>query len=376
MPTSLRTVLLSRLAASVLALGATSLAAHGQQGLGEAVTEAARLSDDNQRQIQQFVDQHKADLAKAAEPAAVRAARVRLIEPLVKPTVSVEFRLAYSTALVPVLEPLVADKSDFVASNAVQVLGELATPRAVDQVTRALSDKRAAVRFSAAYAAQRTFENLMPPRGAGLTPAQVIAVVDEVSNRLSKEDDANVTQALILALEAASSVPSSQLAGVRSHAVANASARVAAIAKAVDAKGPVSPGLQAVLWRTNRLCRTALTEAPANEPRLSAEALKQTGGLAGHSLALVRRRLAAPQPPSADERDMLVKVVALAEASYYFAHSAIARGDVVDAKLAQALTAGDDAGFRSKVLDIIGPHGALTSPAFGFPPTEFVNEKP
>ena len=90
---------------------------------------------------------------------------MRLIEPLMNPRVTVDFRIRYTAALVPVLEPLLSDKSDLVASNAVLIAGELATPGGVEKVVQVFADSRPTVRFSAAYAAQRTFENLMPPRG-------------------------------------------------------------------------------------------------------------------------------------------------------------------------------------------------------------------
>lgn len=365
-------MLLSRLAACVLLLCAAASPVLAQAGLPDPLVERARLTDDDLRLIQQYVERYKAALGNTKDPNAVRVARNNLIEPLTNPEASVDFRIRYSEILVPLLDPLSQDKDDFIASNAVRILGELATPRAIERITSAMTDKRPAVRFSAAYAAQRTFENVKPPRSPGLTSEQAKGLIDLIAARVSAEDDANVAQELVSAFEAAAEIPSSQLKDVRAHAVANAARSVAARAKAMDGKTEIASGWRMVIWRANRLARTALTQAPAGEPRLSPEALKQVGGLAGHSLALALRRHAAGVA-SAPERELLVQIVALAEASYYFAHSARGGGqNIVDKRLGQTLQAGDDARFRTDVLEVVGPNGALTGPDFGFPDNEFV----
>ncbi len=377
MPTSQRTVLFSRLAACVLMVGAAALPAMGQAGdLPAQVTEAVRLTTAQEQQIQAFVAKYKDQLSKAGDPNAVKVARVRLIEPLMNPRVSVDFRMKYSAALVPVLDPLLSDKSDFVASNAAQIIGELATPTAVEKLIATLADKRPTVRFSAAYALQRTFENLMPPRGPGLTAQQVKNVIDSIKTRAAAEEDANVVQELVLALHAATEIPTAQLQDVRGYAVTAAASTIAVRAKAMDGKQELPSAWRVVLWRANRLTRTALTEAPANEAKLPTESLKQAGSLAGHTLALVLRRTQAGIVTPA-ERDALAQMAALAEATYYFSHSAIhPDGGVKAFELGPMIKASEDKKFSDSVLEIIGPNGALTSPDFGFPDNEFVPKKP
>jgi len=370
MPTLRRTVLISRLAACVLMVGAAALPALGQQGLDDKVTTQARLTDDDVRQIQQYADKYK-DQLRSEDPSAVKVARNHLIEPLVAPEVSVDFRLRYTLVLLPVLEPLLRHERDLIASNAARILGELGTPRAVDQIVQVFADKRPAVRYSATYAAQRVFDNLMPPRSAVLSSEQASRFIDAIAARMGVEDDANVVQGLVLALQAASSIPSTQLKDIRTYAVASAARSVAARAKAMDGKSELTPGWRSVFWRASGLTRTALTQAPPNEPRLTPEGLKQAGGLAGQTLALVRRRVQAGVA-SPDEREMLAKIAALAEATYYFAHSAMGGESVKEYQFGPMLTANEDAKFVERVLEIIGPNGALTSQPFGFADTEFV----
>lgn len=370
-------MLLSRLAACVLALGVTTALPALAQPAGDLpvkVIESPRLTDDDLKQITAFIERFKAQLANEKDRNGVKVARMRLIEPLTNANVSVDFRIKYSEALVPVLDPLVRSEHDFIASNATQILGELATPRALDPIGVALADKREAVRFSAAYSCQRVFENLTRP-SPGLTSVQASAVIDTVVARVSKEEDANVAQALVMALEAATEIPSAQLKDVRAYAVTSAAKSIAARAKAMDGKQEIHPSWRQVLWRANRLTRSALTQAPANEPRLSDEALKQVGGLAGHTMALVLRRMNAPGGIAPDERALLSQTVALAEASYYFAYSNKG-GNPVDARLGKLVEDGDVKKFTDAVMEIIGPKKPLTSSAFGFPDDEFVPGKP
>jgi hypothetical protein len=377
MPTIRRTVLLPRLAACALLVGVAASPAMAQLSIPDAVLTSPRLSDDDAKVLQAYIDKYKANLDKDADRNAVKVARNYLVEPLANPGVSVDFRIRYSGQLITVLDPLLKSTSDFVASNALQILGELATPGAVEKIVPMLADKRPTVRFSAAYACERVFENLMPNRSPGLTSTQATGLVDAVTARIAAEDDANVAQELVSALEAAAAIPAAALKDVRSAAVASAARSVAARAKGMDGKESLAAGWRGVLWRANRLTRTALTQAPASatEPKLSDEATKQAGALAGHTLALVLRRMQAGIA-SPDERDMLAKIAALAEATYYFTHSA--RGGTPNPqgyKLDKLVGDLDAAKYEAGAMEIIGPNGALTSPAFGFPDDEFVPKK-
>lgn len=374
MPTPRRTVLLSRLAACVLFVGVGALPAAAQPAdLPPQVVTQAKLSDEDLKQLTAFIERYKAQLANDKDRNAVKVARVRLIEPLMNPQASVDFRIRYSEALSPVLEPLVKSTSDFIASNAVQILGELATPRAVERITAVLADKRPSVRYSASYAIQRVFENLLRSN-PGLTSEQTRTLVDTVTTRLTSEDDANVAQGLVMALEAASEIPASQVRDVRAYSVTSAAKGVAARAKAMDGKQAIDPRWRQVIWRTARLTRTALTQAPPNEPRLTDDALKASGGLAGHTIALALRRVKNGLP-AGEERDILAQSVALAEATYFFASSNLG-GKPNEAQLSKLVLEGDAAKFEAAAMDIIGPNGVLTSPTFGFPDNEFVPGKP
>ena len=132
--------------------------AEAQRALTQEIVESANLTQGDRDRIRTHVESNRSGLT--GDETAIRRARTELVEPMISGRPSVAFRIEYSRALEPVLQPLITDSRDIVAANALQVLGELATPGSTSLLVRGLSDPRPSVRYAAAFGYQRLFWNL------------------------------------------------------------------------------------------------------------------------------------------------------------------------------------------------------------------------
>ncbi len=198
-----RLPLIPFLLAAALA-GAPALA-QPAPSLPENLPAAAELNENQVRDIQAFVAARAKGLT-AGEAADVSRARKELVQPLENRAVTVRFRLAYAQALGDALRAAANSPNEQQVINALRLSGELATPSAMTLISPALTDKRPAVRYAAAFAAARLFEAVEqhePAPAAG----QLVKLVRDLRLPLEAESDPIVIDGLVLALSAATRIP-------------------------------------------------------------------------------------------------------------------------------------------------------------------------
>lgn len=350
---------------SVGMLAAGVPVAHAQSPtLSEDVIVSPDLSQSQKDLVKQYVDGQKNGMK--GSPLEIKKSRNALLDPLRNPKVSVAFRLEYTRQIGPVIRPLLGDKDQVIAANAVRVAGELATATAVEMLTEALKDSRPGVRYAAAAGFENTFKAMQ-----GTVPAinggQALRMIDTLKEAVKAETDPRVLEGMILALVASGQVPNRQVEGLRD-------AGLKAMAEAVSAKTAdrkVGAGADAAFRRAIVAVRSAVTtNRNLNERDLQADTLRAGAGMAGDLLALVADRLA--QAGETADADVML-MVREADASIYFIQPMLAASSTAkEPKMGELLEKGDIAGFRTQVMQIIGPNGILTAAPFGFADNRFV----
>jgi hypothetical protein len=362
----------------ILSMGAIGLLARtpvcrAQPGAGlpTEITTSASLSEEQKSRIREFVDQFKAGLSSDALE--IRRSRNALLEPLRNDSASVTFRLEYAGDLEPVLRPLIASDKPIVAVNAVRIAGELATPKGIDLLEPAISDKRPAVRFEAVIGFAHTFqatERSSPAIAAG----QAISALQTLKAGLLHEDDWHVVEGYVQAFKAGSRVPFSKLSGVRAASVMALAEGLGA--KAQNANDPpkeVPSPMYSAFQRAAQTMRNALTNQNINEPQPSDAELKAAGALGGDLLANLRRRVLAGELKNGASRSEFTLIAADSERSVFLATSAL-RGstDGLDLHLGEKIQQGKDDVFVNDSLRLIGANGILTGNPFNFADDRFV----
>ncbi len=297
------------------------------------------------------------------DPAAISKARGVLLAPLRGEKVGLGFRVEYAQWLVPVLRPLVADKRDEVAINAVRVAGELATRNSAELLTEAMKDPREGIRVAAAMGYRRIFSTLQGGQQT-LSAQQATAVVNEIGAALGKDPSASVAESLVVALEAAVAVPETIVPDLRLTALDQISDRVGARAREPHS----GPEFIPAVLRAGRAARTVLVAVNSKAP--SPATLVKVGGLAGDSVAMVRNLLSGGAELSEAERGDLATLAAQAEGIYGLAHTQLG-GSPVALKLESLLDGTKDEQFKAAAAKLIGPDSALTKPPFALPMARF-----
>ncbi|UCD74758.1 MAG: hypothetical protein JSV91_13340 [Phycisphaerales bacterium] len=150
-------------------------------------------------------------------PSGVSAARRRLLEPIRLSTT--EFRLVYSNAITPLLRDAVAGENQHIAVNALTVLQELGTDRALDVVQDFCSrsdEPRMPIRLTATRACGKLMN------GRNVSATRVRAALRTIRGAVEEEEDGIVLRRQLEAL-----------LGVRGPEAAEARSRVAQALEAV-----------------------------------------------------------------------------------------------------------------------------------------------
>jgi hypothetical protein len=180
----------------VLAQGAFA----APRSLNQFITNSS-FTPGEQGMITEYVTHWCDELANSNQPSRARKELVKYGNPAVT---SIEFRLTYSDALVPRLETLVENGSDMAALNAVIVLGQLSTDRALDGALSLLDEEDEArwiIRCQAARACERLFQERTIPQ------AKIKNAVRMLKAAAENENDGRV---LLRQLQALSSVQGEQ----------------------------------------------------------------------------------------------------------------------------------------------------------------------
>lgn len=355
-----------RSSAAALLLSAASFlagpAAYAQIGLPSSIIDPASgsLTADDKTQISRYVDANKAGLSGDTD--AVSKARRALLAPLrtgPNTRISPAFRIEYAAILAPFIEPLAAGKSDDAAINAVRIAGELGTKEGLRTLAAAMKDTRASVRLVAAMGYERTLW-ISRAGDPAIGARDALAAIKELEAALRSEKDANVADALVMALESGVRAPSDKLPGVRAEAV-----RALAAAAGERATGPEAINLAAALARASGALQDAVAET---DPRmaLSRDSLKEAGGLAGELIALGVRTDAAAQPDKTKAE--ITQLLKQGENLYFFAHQKMGPGSKPLKVDLDKSWPTDTAKFKRDALQVLS---VLRADPFGFPETRF-----
>lgn len=370
--------------AAILGVAGTPSAWTGSVALADIPPAVAQNSGPmgagEMQQIKDHVNQNAADL-KNADATKRRTARERLLEPLGVTGVSVSFRQAYSRELTALLKPLVEDKNDAIAINALRLSGELATEGAMDLVLPMLGAQQASVRFAAAHAVGSTLR-LSAVSAPAIRADTAQRLLKALEDRFGVETDTAVLDRLVLSMgEGARG--DQNLPGVRADAMRSLGRAVTAgVTKLGTQK--VEEDMLAVLVRAGEIVRDGLTVGQG-QTAMPADVLKISGGMSGQMLALVSRQIRGGALPAivrgdaesardAKTKSRMVpsKLVAAAESVLYFARIAAGEAQAPQTRMNEAVrsaTNESDARFASDSQALI--EGALAKPPFGFRVDEF-----
>ncbi len=243
------------LAAVMLAVPRTILA-QVVQPPDASVAAAESLAPAQEEQIKAFVAARGAGLM--GDTTEIKRTRDDVLRPLQANRVSVAFRLEYARQVGPVLERTVAEGTEQQVVNALRIAGELAVPRSLAMLRRALADVRPAVRYGAAFGIARFFD-AVGRTGPAASPDQLADLIKAVAAQAGKEADTIVLDGQTLALGAAVRVPESAVREVRGPALAALAKLGDDRAKALSAD-PDKARVVEMLFRICGVARAALTD--------------------------------------------------------------------------------------------------------------------
>ncbi|HVU63139.1 MAG TPA: hypothetical protein VHC70_04135 [Phycisphaerales bacterium] len=339
---------LNRIARSVLfALAAALLCAVvppvvRAQGLPDSTVQS---TNPDPSEIEQYLNRDV--LKDLGKPESTAKARKRLAEPLQRSNArpSSVFRLKYSQALIPTVEPLTHDANDEVAVNSLRLAGLLGTKEGLDAAEAALADKREAIRVAAANAISVALA--AQKENPAILPRNATDALDKVSAAMDTEKSPRVLEALSLALDSAIRIPSANLAGVQARALAIVLEQGSRLAKQND-----DPAFDAFFGHIAKTLSDTL--AQGNKSRQN-----EAAGVAGDIIARALRRLKAI---TEEQRTELALVVEQSELVIKYA------GAPKGFALGTAIRNSKDSEFKSGAADLFH---VLTSPPFDLPPDRY-----
>lgn len=350
------------------ALFAGSLTAHAQC-IPSDVVQRISVTTEDEKAIADCVEQHTRNLG-SDKPELIRADRSELLLPLADRQISASFRLRYSRALVPVLTPLVSNKNEIIAINALVIAGDLGTDAAVDVVKSQLDREQASVRYQASYAAGRSFDTLNG-NGAALGGEKASELLKAIEDRFAVETDDLVLDGLVRSTLRAASVDR-----LRPRALQVLAAGVGQItSRSVKANTPLSEVLLETCVRAAVGARDVLSQPNLSVPRESIVAL---GALSGDILTAVEtavksKKVALEAGTPARERHAQAALAAetlllLAGRKLDGAFSGAPREA---GKSLRDATVEGDVKFLLDIATYIGPSGVLGQKPFDFPKGRF-----
>lgn len=341
----------------------------------DLVVKPTSLTADERATVRGLVDQ-AIPLLTSDNAAGIKRARAALRKPLVNPSVSVSFRLAYSEALAPALEQVLRSDDTVARVNALRIAGEVATERAAQLAVRSLDDPDPTVRYTAAYALGLTFTAIQNTTPA-MTQDQATRLIRALGARLAVETDAFVLDRIIRSLGAAARIRRERMDQLRPQAIDEICEQVG-----LRMRQPVEPAsardLTPLIQMYLRAAEVVQQEFIAGE-RLPTATMVKAGGFGGDCLAFVARTLNDQRPGNPqDDQDadrqhkLLVALAITGEAVTFFARSQLDPEHAhANYRIAEALSTGDAGAYQRDLAKLIGPGGDLTRPPFGFDPDRF-----
>ncbi|CAN5858070.1 hypothetical protein BH11PLA1_BH11PLA1_20810 [soil metagenome] len=358
---------LSLLAAALVFAGAPSARA---QSLPPALVTKATLTDAEKATVEQWLTPQLAKLS-SDDPLVIKAGRDSILQPLRSggKAVSVQFRTEMNRVAAPLLGPMVADKRELVAANALRVAGEIAYGNLTATLLSGLADARPGVQYAALFGIRQTFDASAPGPGgaapvASITPQNVIMLMQGLQTLGSTTTDPRLLDGGILALEGAIGVPNSTLPGTRQKAISTLAALVSAQVRLVVKDPKASAAMLSPLQRAASTARSVLTTQTGDA--LTTQENQDLAAIGGQLLALAA--LAAGQ--DGIDAEALISLVQTSENVIYLTGINLS-SRVEDLRLAEGLRSGGAASLRAAVLILVGPDGRLTQAPFSIAAARF-----
>ncbi|HZW07406.1 MAG TPA: hypothetical protein VFF65_09795, partial [Phycisphaerales bacterium] len=199
----------SRLIPFAAALVLPLAAALAQTSLPDEMIRKNEISPADRQQMKALVDANKGGLS--GTPAEIKRSREVLVAPLERDGVSVQFRVAYASAILENggLAALAASKdNDLLATNALRIAGQCATGNTMRVVLDALKDPRPQVRYAATVAARAAFTAAR--NNSALAPDDLSRAMKALSETVVQDAAPQPVDGAIQALVAARDVPNNR----------------------------------------------------------------------------------------------------------------------------------------------------------------------
>ncbi len=342
-----------------------ALAQAGRASIPEGlISKATELTRDEVRQVQTYISEHLPRLT-AQSIDHRRVARRELRRPLTSRQVTVSFRLAYSSQLVPELRRLADHQDPGVATVALLLAGELATSPASQLAIDRLGSEDQTVRFAAAGSLGEALR--VAAEGApAMNEQQLTNLVNRLGERLQREENPLVLDRVIRSIGAGATNQRREFANLRNAATRILGERLAERVRNAEAQRPDAEMEQTML----RGAETVFSSV--NRGTLSPEALRAAGQLSGQLIAYAARRVNAGRL-DAEEVQRLQQIVGTSENVIVFSWSLLnPNAPRRQFGLRDAMGAEDRRDrFGTAADQLIGPQGVLVRPPFEFSPGQF-----
>ena len=343
------------------------------------------LSPEDRQSIRHFTSAHLELLATGSAPE-MRRARQALQEHPRNRAVSADFQMFFSEVALPGLSELAGQEDRTRAVVALQIIGDLGTPEAVELLERYLDSDDATLRFATVFGYRSAFLTLENP-SAVLRGREIIPMIRALRARIEAEPDPLVLDMCVRAMMTA--IVISDKAGGTLGDIA-LEELTEAVSNRIDTLGPgegdalvFGPCLKAA-----REVRIHVFTRAIQARGLDSGLARSAGGLCGDLLGYVFRRVRAGALPVAvaddpvvrDARTLEVVAVRLAVGLLRVCKDELEVGSLdwnvpELAPLIRSGTAQGDAQYIRQVMDVIGDGGLLTRRGFDFNSDRFLRDR-
>lgn len=343
------------------------------------------LSPEDRQSIRHFTSAHLELLAAGSAPE-MRRARQALQEHPRNRAVSADFQMFYSEVALPGLSELAGQEDRTRAVVALQIIGDLGTPEAVELLERYLDSDDATLRFAAVFGYRSAFLTLENP-SAVLRGREIIPMIRVLKARIEAEPDPLVLDMCVRAMMTAIVIGDEADGTLGDSALEDLTK---AVSNRIDTLGPgegdalvFGPCLKAA-----RDVRIHVLTRSIQAGGLNPDLAKSAGGMCGDLLGYVFRRVradalpvaAADDPVVRDARTLEMAAVRLAVGLLTVCKDKLEVGSLAVgvpelAPLIRSGTGQGDAQYIRQVMDVIGDGGLLTRRGFDFRSDRFLRDR-
>ncbi|MCH7791409.1 MAG: hypothetical protein IID31_03900 [Planctomycetes bacterium] len=345
------------------------------------------LSPEDRQSIRHFTSAHLELLATGSAPEMRRARRALQEHPRNR-AVSADFQMFYSEVALPGLSELAGQEDRTRAVVALQIIGDLGTPEAVELLEQYLDSDDATLRFATVFGYRSTFLTLENPSSV-LRGREIIPMIRTLRARIEAEPNPLVLDMCVRAMMTAIVIGDDAGGTLGDIALEDLTK---AVSNRIHTLGPgagdalvFGPCLKAARDVRVKIFNRAI-QAGGLDPDLA----KSAGGMCGDLLGYVFRRVRAGALPTADAgaddpvvrdaRALEMAAVRLAVGLLRVCKDELGVGSVDGtvpelAPLIRSGTAQGDAQYIRQVMDVIGDGGLLTRRGFDFRSDRFLRDR-